>query len=196
MFLNKTLFKKFMKASFRREGLKVGMLSGGLVIAGNAWCIWTEEGYVPNWLKAAIVELAGTLPEQEQIFKVKKDEPIQYEIPDENYDLPERFRENRTVYKVTPIVITGSYYDIRLLQNNLTTEMIHVPEDFIKVVDLSELEGENAPAGPCAYDRSAPMLIYKNEHSAYGFTRIHVNKNLVWQITEAVSGIDFEEEAK
>ncbi len=80
MFLNKTQFKKWVKDAFKGGGLTVGRVYGGLVICGGTWTIWTEEGYVPNWVKATVMEYAGELPKAGYVFKAKKDNPVQYEI--------------------------------------------------------------------------------------------------------------------
>ena len=50
MFLNKTKLKQLIKSSFRWEGLTVGRVYEGLVVAGGRWITWTEDGYIPNWL--------------------------------------------------------------------------------------------------------------------------------------------------
>lgn len=194
MFLNKTLLKKFIKSSFKWEGLVVGRVYGGLVVAGATWVIWTEDGYIPNWLKAAVIEYTSELPQQECIFKAKKDEPIQYEIADNNYyNLPERARQCRFAYTVTPIVINSKYSSIRIVQQNSTTNMFAVPEKYYEVIDLSELGEENAPVGPSSLDRNSPMMIYKNEHSAYAFMKVNDLHDITEKIMKCIDSINFGE---
>ena len=64
MFLNKTKFKKMMKEAYNGGGLRVGRIYDGLVISSGTWSSWPREGDIPNWLKAAVIELAGELPEE------------------------------------------------------------------------------------------------------------------------------------
>ena len=171
MFLNKTKLKQLIKSSFRWEGLTVGRIYGGLVVAGGTWITWTEDGYIPNWLKAAVMEYTGELPKQGCVFKAKKDEPIQYEIADNDfYDLPEMKRKCRFAYTVTPVVIKDQHSQI---------------------IDLSELGDENAPSGPASVSESGGILLYKNEHSAYAFTPLDGVRDDVREIMDAVFAIDF-----
>ncbi len=196
MFLNKTILKKFIKASFRKEGLVVGRIYGGLVVAGGTWSTWTEDGYVPNWLKAAVMEYTGELPDKERVFKAKKDEPIQYEIADNQfYNLPEAYRRCRTSYTVTPIVVKDRYYAVRLLQQDAAKRMTAVQEIYHEIIDLSELEDENAPGRPVSLSENSSILIYKNEHSAYAFAVLDGMADIVREIAEHVDVIDFRGEA-
>lgn len=195
MFLNKTLLKKMIKHSFRREGLTVGRIYGGLVVAGGNWITWTEDGYVPNWLKAAVMEFTGELPQKECVFRAKKDEPLQYEIADNAlYDLPALFRQSRVVYTVTPVVIKGKYSEVRILKQNQTIKMIGINEGFYKAIDLSELGDENAPTGPSSISLDGGFLIYKNEFSAYAFMPLDGVNDITRMIMERIDTIDFSEE--
>lgn len=197
MFLNKTMLKKMIKSSFKWEGLVVGRIYDGLVVAGGTWVTWTEDGYIPNWLKAAVMEYTGELPKQGCVFKAKKDEPIQYEIADNQlYDLPEMKKRCRYSYTVTPVVVRDQYASVRLFQQNSSKEMLAVPETFFEMIDLSELGEENAPAGPASASASEGILLYKNEHSAYAFTPLCGTQDKVTKIMDTVSTIDFSEEGK
>ena len=140
MFLNKTKVKQLIKSYFRWEELTVGRIYDGLVVAGGRWITWTEDGYIPNWIKAAVMEYTGELPKQGCVFKAKKDEPIQYEIAENSlYDLPEMKRKCRYAYIVTPVVIKDQHSQVRLLQQNTSGSILAVPETCCEIIDLSEL---------------------------------------------------------
>ena len=195
MFLNKTLLKKFIKSSFRWEGLTVGRIYGGLVVAGGTWIVWTQDGYIPNWLKAAVMEYTGELQKQECAFKAKKDEPIQYEISNNGlYDLPEIFRRCRYAYTVTPVVVNSKHASMRIVQGNSTMDMLAIHEKYYEMIDLSELGEENAPVGPSSLNEDGNMLIYKNEHSAYAFMKMDGTDDITRKIMEHVDSINFSEE--
>lgn len=195
MFLNKTLMKKMIKHSFRWEGLTVGRIYGGLVVAGGNWITWTKDGYVPNWLKAAVMEFTGELPQKECAFRAKKDEPLQYEIADNAfYDLPTLFMQSRFAYMVTPVVIKGKYSEVRILKQNQAVKTIGINEDFYRAIDLSELGNENAPAGPSSISLDGGILIYKNEFSAYAFMPLDGVNDITRMIMERIDTIDFSEE--
>lgn len=192
MFLNRRKIKQLIKSSFRWEGLTVGRVYDGLVVAGGRWITWTEDGYIPNWLKAAVMEYTGELPKQGCMFKAKKDEPIQYEIADNDfYDLPEMKRKCIFAYTVTPVVIKDQHYQVRLLQQNTSGGILAVPETCCEIIDLSELGDENAPSGPASVSESGGILLYKNEHSAYAFTTLGWVMDETREIMDAVSAIDF-----
>lgn len=196
MFLNKAMLKKQIKSSFKWEGLIVGRIYGGLVIAGGHWITWTEDGYIPNWLKAAVMEYTGELPKQEYAFKAKKDEPIQYEIADNDYyDLPGMYKRAVYAYKVTPVIIERGGYDaLRVLQQSNTMKMLAIHEDKYKMIDLKELGDENPPSGPASISPNGGILVYKNEHSAYAFTSQTDVQGTEEKIMEHVKIINFSEE--
>lgn len=195
MFLNKTLLKKTIKHSFRWEGLTVGRICGGFVVAGGTWVTWTEDGYIPNWLKAAVMEFTGELPQQERVFRAKKNEPIQYEIADDTiYDLPSLFQRSRFAYAVTPVVVKGKFGEIRILQQNSTLNPLGIQEKFYEMIDLNELGEENAPAGPSSMNAEGSIMIYKNEHSAYAFCPVDGTTDVVRKVMGQIGMINFNEE--
>lgn len=195
MFLNKTLLKKTIKHSFRWEGLTVGRICGGFVVAGGTWVTWTEDGYIPNWLKAAVMEFTGELPQQERVFRAKKNEPIQYEIADDTiYDLPSLFQRSRFAYAVTPVVVKGKFDEIRILQQNSTLNPLGIQEKFYEMIDLNELGEENAPAGPSSMNAEGSIMIYKNEHSAYAFCPVDGTTDVVRKVMGQIGMINFNEE--
>lgn len=138
------------------------------------------------------MEYTGELPKQGCMFKAKKDEPIQYEIADNDfYDLPEMKRKCIFAYTVTPVVIKDQHYQVRLLQQNTSGGILAVPETCCEIIDLSELGDENAPSGPASVSESGGVLLYKNEHSAYAFTTLGWVMDETREIMDAVSAIDF-----
>lgn len=168
MFLNKTIFKKWIRNAYCHGGLTVGMIYGGLVLSAKGWITWTKDGAVPNWVKAAVMEHTGELPGRERVFKAQKNELLQYEISDNGcFDLPERFLEAREAFTVTPITYAPGYTAYRLLQSRATKRIILLPEDYYSIIDLSELGEENPPMGPsCKSAIEGSFMMWKNENSA------------------------------
>lgn len=168
MFLNKTLFKKWIKNAYNNGGLSVGMVYGGLVLSGKGWITWTEDEAVPNWVKAAVIEHAGELPAHGHIFKAQKDELTQYEMPENGFlNLPGRFLEAKHAFDVCPVIYTTKYMEYRLLQSRTTNKVLLLPEYYHKVIDLSELGKENPPMGPSSNsEMEGSMMMWRNENSA------------------------------
>ena len=193
MFLNKTMFKKWIKTAFRSNGLIVGRIYDGLVLQGGSWATWTQEGYVPNWLKAAIMEHTGELPEIGQVFRAKKDEVSQYEISENPcLNLPERYREAKVPFVVIPVIYGSKWRNYRLFQCQQTGEVIPVYSEYYNIIDVRELEGEEWPIGPSAKDQKGNVLIWRNEVSALAVCRAELSEKSL-PILTALKGLEYEE---
>lgn len=190
MFLNKTKFKKMMKEAYNGGGLRVGRIYDGLVISNGAWISWTREGDIPNWLKAAVIELAGELPEEGDMFQVSYSDGMQYQIKDNPiYDLPSRFRESHFSFTDTKVTQKG----IRFFQSSQSRQIIAVDEEFASLIDLKELQGENPPMGPVSAIERGDSLIYKNEESAFCFMRLSVSNSQTMEVMNVLGSISFNE---
>lgn len=205
MFLNKAIFKKWIKEAYSHGGLRVGRVFDGFVLAGSHWGVWADEDEMPNWVKAAVIEYAGKLPEEGKVFRVQKDELEQYLIADDYMDLPSRFLEAKIPYTVTPIVYGGKYNAYRLLQDKRTLRIITLPEELYSVIDFSNLgkndknpngAAENRPAGPVAASPSAGIVYWKNEQSALALCTALTGDGKANETISLLSEIDFGEEGK
>lgn len=190
MFLNKTKFKKMMKEAYNGGGLKVGRIYDGLVISSGTWISWTREGDIPNWLKGAVMELTGELPEEGDLFQASYSDGIQYQIKENPiYDLPSRFRESHFAFTDTKVTREG----IRFFQNKQDMGIIAVNEKFASLIDLKELQGENPPMGPVSDIGKGDFLIYKNEESAFCFGRLSVSNSQTMEVMNVLGSISFNE---
>lgn len=196
MFLNKTMFKKWIKDAFNHGGLTVGYIYDGLVMSGSTWVVWVDEGSIPNWVKAAVMEYTGELPKIGCVFKAEKNSPIQYEISENAYlDLPERFMEAKLPFIVTPVVFDTNWSAYRILQSKKTGSLIALSESLYRIIDLKELEDESAPMGPSARNEQGDLLIWKNQNSALAVcsSKLGDDGN---RVLEALESIDFRKEDK
>ena len=194
MFLNKTIFKKWIKDTYNHGGLKVGKVYDGLVLSGGYWVAWIYKHEVPNWVKAAVIEFVGTLPEDGQMLLAKKDEPLQAELSENDYlDLPSQFMKAKVPFDVVPIVYGTKWSEYHFLQCRRTKKMIALPEYLYSVIDMSNLDGgENRPAGPCSISDSGDCLIWKNEKSALMLCTARIG-DAGNEVMELLGQIDFEE---
>lgn len=193
MFLNKTMFKRWIKDSFHHEGLVVGRIYGGLVLSGRNWVTWTEDGSVPNWLKAAIMEHVGELPGQGQVFKAKNDEVQQYEISENpSLNLPERYKEAKLPFVVTPIIYNTKWKNFRLVQCRASGELIPIPAEFYDIIDIKEIGGDEYPVGPSSRNDDGDVLIWKNETSALAVSRVEISVQSL-PVMDVLKGMEFEE---
>lgn len=203
MFLNKTIFKKWIKTAYNSNGLKVGRVFDGFVLASDRWILWADEQYMPNWIKASVMEHVGHLPQDGMIFRATKNEPVQMIIEDNFLNLPKEFLNATVPFTVTPVVCGSKYDEYRILQNKQTHNTIILSEDLYKVIDLSNLGvaeqypdgfGENPPMGPCAKNNAAEIVYWKNEYSALALCTVKTGDSKTQEIMKILSGIDFMEE--
>ena len=156
MFLHMPTFKKLLKSAFRRDTLRVGNLDGGLLVHGGTFAVWLQNDMVPNKVKAAVMELAGELPEEGKIFKATGI-GNQYEMPENlEWDIHRGLKEANRRYVVTPVVLNDSRYDaFRFLQQAGAGPIHAIKEEFISLIDLAEIDynhGEDTPSGPYGRD--------------------------------------------
>lgn len=188
MFLNRTKFKKMMKEAYNGGGLRVGRIYDGLVLSSSTWISWTREGDIPNWLKGAVMELTGELPEEGDLFQASYTDGIQYQVKENPiYNLPGRFRESHFAFTDTKVTREG----IRFFQNKQNREIIAVNEKFASLIDLKELQGENPPMGPVSAIGKGDFLIYKNEESAFCFGRLESSNEQTVELMDLLEEIEF-----
>lgn len=194
MFLNKTMFKKWIKDAYNSGYLKVGMLYDGLVLSGRTWITWTETGAIPNWVKAAIIEFAGELPEEGELFKAGAKESLQYEIAENAYfDLPKVYQDSKVAFSVLPIEYEHGHTKCRLFQQNSTKWIYPVAASLYDIIDYKELENENRPSGPSSRSNDNGTYIWKNENSALLLLGYKWSDMAEDRVLNALSEIDFEE---
>lgn len=193
MFLNKTMFKKWIKSAFQRGGFIVGRVYGGFVLSDGNWVSWTKDGYVPNWLKATVMEHVGELPKQGELFRAKKDEVPQYGLADNPYlDLPERYKESKVPFAVTPVIYDTGWQSYRLFQCRATKSLVPVSAACYDIIDIKELEDDSYPMGPSARTDRGEVLIWMNENSALAVCRGDVSEKGLPAL-ETLAGLDYEE---
>lgn len=194
MFLNRTAFKKMIKAAFNSGGLVAGVVYDGLVLSNGYWVTYTETGSVPNWVKAAVMEYTGELPKAGTIFKAAKNEPIQYEIAENPYyNLPGCFAKAKYPFTDTGITVTTNTNKFRLMQQR-DSGIICLQEGLASVIDLRELGDENAPMGPSSVNPGGDILIWRNEASAYAACRTNASTGMILDIIGALQPVDFSKE--
>ena len=130
MFINSSQLKKLMKRDYKDVKLTIGNIDSGYSIIGSAWAVHIMHDGMPNIVKSLIIELAGILPAEGEIFTISKENPMpQYEIDT---------GEGRSIHVVQRYRISGrpafwtNVYEERneemygLIQSNLNGELCHV----------------------------------------------------------------------
>ena len=173
MFFKKTVLKRMLKSAYTGAGLIVGHMESedegeGYYVSSGWWTIWFNTETFPKEAKAAIIELCGELPGTDVVFKAIKDCGNQYEIEQkEVYDIRAAFVKSDFEYRVTNIVETGRYGDLRILQAEKTGKVQAVSEVFLDLIDedhIDEAGGEIPPLGPYALSEQGSLLYWGTNH--------------------------------
>lgn len=203
MFLNKTIFKRMIKEAYGNSRLEVGRLFGGLLVSTGYCVLWVETGYEPKWLKAAVMEYAGELPETDEIFIASKKEPLRYIEGDElkaekteHLNILKQHKLAREAFIDTGVITEANGGRFRLLQHVDTGEIIPLPEEFFDVIDYMALhEDENPPTGPCAVQKGCPIF-WRNEHCAYMARPVRLTSDKPVEVVSLLGAIDFGKDVK
>lgn len=81
MFINTGKMRRLMKEAYKTQGLAVYRGDGRVTISGTWFEFQIQEKLLPYAIKAAVVELAGDMPEEGEGILLRKDAPIQYIAP-------------------------------------------------------------------------------------------------------------------
>lgn len=163
MFLKFNLWKKLLKEAWKGGGLWVGSREDSYYISSGWWIMKILKESMSNKEKAAMIELIGEFPEEEEIFKALEGQGNQYEvgrletleeIMDREY--PHDYQETRLIYQQGTKycrVFQEDISDTCILMNNVISELIDV-----KCIDPIE---ETPPEGPYG-KQGVRILVWKN----------------------------------
>lgn len=195
MFINISLLKKFMVNAYKGAGIRIGHKDDGYIIVTSTWGLWLEEENTPNKVKALIMELAGTLPQEDTIFIVSKEKPI----PQLEFDFNATFHINQFYRNAaSPVTVTNVMLDkkhgiYRLFQINSTKDFMFMNQMYLDLIDLGEMDTnvENTPAGPCT-NQSGNIFYWGNAVCTLYLCGYEVTSED--SIVQALGHINFEEE--
>lgn len=185
MFLDTTALIRQMKVTYNGNGITFANFQDGLAINAAVWVAWIHNKYVPNIIKAAVMELSGTLPEEGRMFSVSKQNPNpQYRIDNETVlNALDRVDNSDKPLIVTPVCLFENV-DVRLLQdlpNALDSKLLAANKDRLKQPFHGQLHGvnqtyfsivdkkkvdydiESEPTGPCYYTAVQNGVCWYNE---------------------------------
>lgn len=197
MFISSSHLKKLMSTAYKGGGIRIGYIDEGYVIFGGNWGVWLDVSFIPNKVKAVIMELAGTLPEEGTLFSVSKERPMpQYEMDIHNYThINILQREAKYPVTVTDVLLDKKHSLYSLLQVNADKRLILMDMILMDLIDLSEIDydQENLPAGPCT-GISQGMYFWRNATTTLMLMGEAAKPDN--SIIAVLSAIDFEKEAK
>lgn len=195
MFLNTPTVKKLFKKAFNSYGLVVRRPSENvLYIEGSGWEIETIYEYMPYKWKAAIIELAGEIPEPGKGYVATK-ENVQYELELTHNSLYRRYMAAKDGLTKIPVVITKPYYECCLFQDDDTKELFATDRVLGELLDIREISinDEGMPCGPCKAT-GGTCIYWHNEYGTYAAEIVELSERYDGEIIEALGAIDFRKE--
>lgn len=191
MFLNISEVTKEIKRYYKSFGIKIGDIRDGIILFSGNWLIWMDREYVPNKVKACIVELMGKLPEEGIIYDVMKDcsEPQVFE---QSIIEPYLLLRNKIAHKlITTPIIFDKRGSVRFLQSIDTGKLTGISEKFLKMIDASAIDHaiESDPTGPCYANSPEEGLMWYNDWGFVLIMPVHVKE--IGLLT-ALEALDFD----
>jgi len=194
MFLNLNKLSKLAKEAYKLE-LIIGDVNGHTILFSKSWMVSIENDFVPNTIKALIVELTGFLPKSDTIYKIGKSIETPTNVTDTYLNPITHFIKGADIanikFTITPIV-DDCYTAMRLLQNVNTSQIVTIRESQYQMIDKGcinyEIEGE--PTGPCSNENTGPMYWY----NSIGLVMIAAGKLTNENLSGALATVDFSEE--
>ena len=169
MFIQLKDLKKMLKEAYTGVGLCVARRGDSVLFSGSNWVIATEKESMDKKQLAAVIELAGELPENGEAFKATKEEN-QYEIGGVRWDMIDRTEDREEEEKLTVTEVVLERYPggkpMRVLQ--AADGRVEVLGDrFVKAIDpmSMNLDYECEVQGPFI-NRKFPKQVYWKSEAA------------------------------
>lgn len=144
MFVNTAAFKRLIKNAYNTTGLTVGADEDEYFFSYEGiWVIRVEKDFFPKKEKAAVIELAGELPADGEVFKAVKKCDNQYLISgNPAWDIGTQFKEAKMKFNVTKAVYDLDEQELRVLQYKENNACIAIDEVFIGLIDTKAIDSE------------------------------------------------------
>lgn len=174
MFLNLGVLKKLIKNAYNTCGLWVGHREAGennyesYYISGAWWIVSFNALKTPKEVKAAIIELAGELPEVGKLFMARKKEMIQYEIEQFGFFIQEDAAKASIECTVSNLIVDSKYSMDRLLTAQYKNELrtISINDVITSLIDITLIDSdddETLPLGPYMETIQSTRVLWQND---------------------------------
>ena len=184
MFVKMTILKRLMKEAYKGNGLTLANNGEAIMIAGTYWQMEIKRALMPKELLAAIIELAGALPDAgERYICDKGGNRKEFGKPMEIN--PEKCEAEYIVTSAALLSTTGVRQ--RILQNYGTGAIELINEVFIDLVYKAEKDlSMPEPAGP--YIKPGMFALWDNGLMKFKAYLRHDKENK--EMLKALSNVD------
>lgn len=146
MFLNKKVIASLMKQAYKGAGLRVGMQDGWLYLGSDFWESWIKWEFVPKETKGDLFALLGEFPADEEFYKATKEEKQEEKFTWTDID-PGHYQHGPLMVTDTLQIGSGGTVQ-RFLQDPDTGKLYLINNVFMKLMDMSCIDGKNGETVP------------------------------------------------
>lgn len=158
-----------MKASLKKSGLTVGNVNDHYLVYSDNWGVYIDAVYASNKFKAAIMELTGDLPEQEEcyLYRFNQNENVEPETVLDYPDPYEQWKAAKDFAVVAPVMLSAWPHEYIVCQRHSDLGFLVADRSLSdRVISRNELDTvvEAMPARPGLL---TDVLYWKNETTIY-----------------------------
>lgn len=197
MFLKIGELKKAMKSALKTGGLTVGNYRGHYLVCTDWWGVWVDRMYATNKFKAAIMELVGELPEEDECcWFTMVEKEIHVDILAEWRDPFEEWKQAKDYAYITPLLLDLFPHEYAVFQRHSDKGYFMCLRDYTShMISDSELEAgiESMPNRP-SVSPSGNCLFFKNETMIYWVCRTREQDKVRDTLFGSLGELDFSKE--
>lgn len=192
MFIDTAKFKKAAKTAYEGPGLDIMHHENGIMqVSGGGWIMTVDTGDITKKCMAALVELAGPLPEVGKGYRYMKNRDRQElgeELPGWDFLLEDFTKGQRLQDTRITVKRYGRNYDI--MQRTDTKEPLLVPEEIHVVVNPDKVDREHDELRPEPPVLHGHMVIYNNDTMQFAIMETMVHNSGERDFLRLVNGKD------
>lgn len=204
MFLKTGELKKLMKASLKRQPLKIGLIESEMgdyyLVCSDFWGLKVDEDGATNKFKAAIMELVGEIPERGRChaYEIDPDTGI---TCNHTWDFPDPYQDwlqAKDSAKDTPLILSVWPHEYRIYQRESDKGYLAVPRAWTdSMFSPKELmDTESMPGQPdlLCTGKDTGILYFKNQTTIYWVCSVNPGEKSKEALFPRLEGMDFSEE--
>ena len=194
MFLKIGELKKAMKSALKPGGLTVGNYRGHYLVCTDWWGAWVDRMYATNKFKAAIMELVGELPEEDEccLFTMVEKE-VCTDTQASRRDPFEEWKQAKDYAYITPLLLNLFPHEFAVFQRHSAKGYFMCLRDYTsRMISDSELEAgmESMPNRP-SVSPNGNCLFFKSETMIYWVCRTREQDKVRDTLFRSLGELDF-----
>ncbi len=168
MMFDLQIFKKLVKEAYQGYGLHIRREEGEYQLAGRYWYLSVKIDCFPNKARAAVIELVGEFPKENEEFIARDKEDKTYEGCFNNWDnITKEMPKQEILYYATKVMVENKDSVYRVWKSIMRKNALLIQERFTDFCSNDNIikRSETEPAGPFLwhwYSGHAAMVCWVN----------------------------------